>query len=116
MATANGSAMTSTSIRAAPEGPMPLRSSRDAPVDQTSSMNSLSAAFLGVQLEPAGSRGGLADVLVAKAGERVRATWVWPHVPCTSGPVNKSMSTAFIREAPLLDEFFSNRGGRQRHT
>jgi hypothetical protein len=76
----------------------------------------LVGGLLGVQLEPAGSRGGLADLLVAKAGERVRATWVWPQVPWTSGPVKKSMSTAFIREAPLLDEFFSNRGGRQRHT
>jgi hypothetical protein len=36
---------TLTSSRAAPEGPMPWRSSRDVPVAATSSMSSLSAAF-----------------------------------------------------------------------
>ena len=36
---------TSTSSRAAPEGPMPCRSSRLVPVAATSSRSSLSAAF-----------------------------------------------------------------------
>ena len=37
---------TSTSSRAAPDGPMPCRSSRVVPVAATSSRSSLSAAFL----------------------------------------------------------------------